>query len=808
MIKIRMLKDTEKCKVGEVVSCSKENAESTVSQGYAEYINENKLTDLEINSELKTLARLASPIEIERELKKLKEKTDSSLSTLTKQLNYIRKSINKEVVTTVTTDTSDTTVTTVTTRPEPPVTVVTVDTVVTDMIFGDSTLEQIMKHLVVTKQALTFGELALKTEKSEVNIRNTISRNKALFGRIGTKGQICYNFLLQPAIDEIQKRIEKFEYELQKKAEEEEEIRKKLKIEEDYENEVKSFVNNTKFARKGNTILIDFKELNEFNPELSDSLIQEPEKFIDLFKKSFNFEIEVSIINISKSNSINIEELRKEHLDKLVCIEGRVTSFGEVKPVIKKIKFECPSCGGILSVEQNYRTGEIKEPLRCSCGRRGGFNEIERDDENACFLQLEDLQDKTDNPHSQRVKAVIFNDLTNKENVKIFSPGNEIRCVGILKEVPIYKNKKKTVFLNWILQILSAESIEKEVDISNFPEEEVEIIENLSKKIDEEGIEAILPSFAPDVYGYDEIKSAMVLQLCNRRNEKKNGNSRNKSNILLIGDPGIAKSVMCDFSTSVSNGARKAVGGGSSAVGITASVVKEEDSLGGYRVEPGAMILAKDLLFLDELNNLADEDKPKLQEGMNEQTISINKANLHVQMKVTCGILAVANPIHGHFKEDAKESIQEQFNIPSPILNRFDSIFVMRDTVDEKTDEFIAQRMMERHRGKIKAEYERDFLKDFFAYIKSRDEPIISEVMQKEFQKVYHKARKIRNTGVKINPRFLESLTRMAVSYAKLRGDSEVKIKDINMAIRILAKSQYNIEEDLIVEIDRKFAQS
>ncbi len=291
----------------------------------------------------------------------------------------------------------------------------------------------------------------------------------------------------------------------------------------------------------------------------------------------------------------------------------------------------------------------------------------------------------------------------------------------------------------------------------------------------------------------------MILQLCNRRNLKTNGNQRNKSNILLIGDPGVAKSVLCDFSISVCGGSRKAVGGGSSAVGITASVVKEEDALGGFRVEPGAMVLAKELLFLDELNNLHDDDKPKLQEGMSEQTISINKANLHVQMKVSCGILAVANPMYGHFRKNSDKSIYEQFNIPSPILNRFDTIFMIQDSVNETQDKMIAEKMINRYRGEIKTKYNRDILRKFFSYVRNLEEPTIEDDVQEILKEIYFKARKIASSGTKINPRFLEALTRMSVSHAKLRQSKIVEEKDIKATIKILSKSQYNLQEDIIL---------
>jgi replicative DNA helicase Mcm len=415
----------------------------------------------------------------------------------------------------------------------------------------------------------------------------------------------------------------------------------------------------------------------------------------------------------------------------------------------------------------------------------------------SCYIQLEDLQDNTDNPHSQRIKGAIFDGLCEPEIIKNFTPGNEIRVTGILKEVPIIKGGKKSVFLNWIFEIVDVELIDKEVDVTAFDDETITQIKELANKIDKDGFEVLDNSFAPEVYGYEKIKQAIMLQLANRRNQVKIKSTRNKSNILLIGDPGIAKTVLCKYAVKCSSGAREAVGGGSSAVGITASVVKEEDSMGGFRVEPGAMILAKDLLFLDELNNLNEEDKPKLQEGMSEQRVSINKANLHVQMKVTCGILAVANPIHGHFRTDVKESLAEQFNIPIPILNRFDTVFMMRDEVNGESDKKIAERMMQRHTGNLSPDYDFEFLKKYFAYVRYSEEPKIEEDVAELMKEIYSIVRKSHG-NVKINPRFFESLTRMSSAAAKMRLSKVVDKKDIEVALGILSQSQYGIDELMI----------
>lgn len=700
----------------------------------------------------------------------------------------------KPPVTTVTTVTSVTSVTPVTPNSNYlPVTVVTCNTDLLRSLFSQETTERILQELILANKPLTTKFLADRLSKTEVNIRNAISRKREFFGTLGQKGQICYTYVLHPGIQEVEDRIKAKVAENNRYTEylkKQEEVKKVAKTE--LEN-VQEFAQTFKPKREQNTLFLDYENLLTFDHKLADSFLENPIHFLELYESCFTGNYNIELLNLPTSICEPIERIRHEHLNKLIMIEGRITSIGEVKPIIMHIKYECPSCGTLISIAQNYRDGLVKEPSRCSCGRRGGFRVMEETKNNGCFLQLEDLQEKTDNPHSQRIKAIVFNRLTEPESIKKLSPGNEVRCFGIVKEVPIKKFGQKSLFLNWILEISSFELIEKEIDVSNFTEVEQAKVKELSKSINEKGMEEIVSSFAPDVFGYDKIKEALILQLCNKRNDPTNQSVKNKSNILLIGDPGTAKSVMCDFAVDITYGARKAVGGGSSAVGITASVVKEEETLGGYRVEPGAMVLAKELLFIDELNNLQEEDKPKLQEGMESMSVSVDKANLHVKMKVTGGIISAANPIGGHFTMSGEKSVEEQFNIPTPILNRFDSIFVITDSVDEVKDAKIAEKMIRRHRGKLSMNYDKEFLRKFFAFIRSQKEPEIDEEVEKIINKTYCLARQRNDSRVKLNARFLNGLTRMCVASAKLRLSSKVELKDIERCILILAETEYKV---------------
>jgi replicative DNA helicase Mcm len=667
-------------------------------------------------------------------------------------------------------------------------------------VLGKGILEKIL-NLLFEENPLSYNQISEKISIDYGTLKKTMIRNKDYFQESSKDGKTKFFKLSILGEKFVREKLEDYKKKQDYFKELDEALKRKQVLVEELSEEVKNIIQNKEINlnREGKSIYIDVGELAVENPALSEMLLEKPDEVIGVFKNSLEKDYDIRFKNLPKTAIINIEELRQEHLNKLIMVECRSVSLSNVRPIIKNIKFECPSCGTVHSVLQN--DSFIRRPSRCSCGRKGGFREISKEMVNAANVMLEDLQEKTENPNLQRIRALIQKDLTEPANLSIFIPGNEIRAVGILREVSIFNKGKQSVSLGFVFEILSAELFEPEVNISNFTEEDIEKIKQLSKDIDEKGMGEINTSFAPDIYGYEQIKNALIFQLCNEKNDP-NSPTRNKPNILLMGDPGIAKSVLAKFSISLTPGSREAVGGGSSAVGITASVIKEEENLGGYRVEPGALILAKEILLIDELNNLSDEDKPKLQEGMGQQSVTINKANLHVKLRVTAGILATANPKNGSF--NPTEDPASQFNIPSPIINRFDEIFIMIDYPEENRDREIANKMIKREKGEIKPKYDIKFLKKFFIYARNFSRPEIDDNISKKLQILYVKIRKEKTEKLIINPRFVEALTRLIKASAKIRLSNKVKDKDIERALDILNKTHFQTSEYSRFNFDEK----
>jgi len=293
---------------------------------------------------------------------------------------------------------------------------------------------------------------------------------------------------------------------------------------------------------------------------------------------------------------------------------------------------------------------KFREPLRCSCGRRGGFRLIDKEMVDTARFVIQDLQEIAKNSSPSRLNCFVKEDLASSIVLNnIIQAGNDVIINGILKEVPVpLSSGGLSTRFELAMEVNYVELAEESIELENLTEEEFKKFDDLSKRIDEKGINELIPSYSPVVKGYNYVKQALILYSCNKLNNPGIDEERNKSNILLIGDPSTAKSVLVRFLTEISIGAKKVVGGSSSAVGITGSVTKDE-FLGGWMINPGALVLAKDVLFLEELNTMEDEEKSKIQDAMESQYVDITKANVSGRYKVKTGIVSCANPLAGHF---------------------------------------------------------------------------------------------------------------------------------------------------------------
>jgi replicative DNA helicase Mcm len=569
--------------------------------------------------------------------------------------------------------------------------------------------------------------------------------------------------------------------------------------------------------KKGKTIYLSFDEIIAFSHSLADYILENPEEAIAMLEMALNElymekDLKVRFTSLPKTQEIMIREIRSKHIGKLLAIEGIVRQSSDVRPQVVNAVFECPSCGKKIEVLQLEK--RFMEPSRCSnCGRKKGFKVVERHLVDAQRIVIEENPESlSGGEQPRRISVFLEDDLVEPKMEEKTTPGSRVKVIGILKEVPLpLKGGGKSTRFDLVIDannIIPLEESFEELEISE--EEEKEIIELASSP---DIYEKIVNAIAPSVYGYEEIKLALALQLFSGiRKKKADGTyTRGDIHILLVGDPGVAKSVILKFIASIAPRGRYVVGKSATGAGITATVVKDE-YLHGWGLEAGAMVLAnKGIVCIDELEKMSDVDRSAMHEGMEQQTITISKANIQATLRAETSVLAAANPKFGRF--DPYQLISQQIDLPPTLLNRFDLIFVLRDIPEREKDNLIAEHVLKEHSllGK-KPEISPELLRKYIAYARQKVKPKLTKEAMEEIKKFYVELRNMPTMAedivkpIPISPRQLEALIRLSEASAKIRLSDKVTAEDARRAIRLIKFMLLQIgidQETGQIDIDR-----
>ncbi|MFC1648331.1 minichromosome maintenance protein MCM [Nanoarchaeota archaeon] len=574
-------------------------------------------------------------------------------------------------------------------------------------------------------------------------------------------------------------------------------------------------------VRKGKRyIYIDFTELAKFSPEIADSLLEMPEETIkasEIAIERFDLEgdvkhFRVRFTNIPESQHVPIRDIRSKHLDKMVQVYGIIRQKSDVRPQVVTARFECPSCGNVINVIQI--DSKFKEPGRCSCGRKGKFRLLSKELVDAQKIVLEESpEDLEGSDQPKRLNVFLKNDLVSPMSEKRTNPGSKVLVNGVIKEVPIItQSGAKSVRYDLMMDANYVEPVQEDYTQIDLDKERVNEIIELSK--DPKIYEKLVGSVAPSIYGHEKVKEALLLQMMGgvKKERKKGGVTRGDIHILLIGDPGSGKSVLLKRITSIAPKARYVSGPASTAAGLTATVVKDE-FLRGYALEAGAMVLAnKGLCAIDELDKMNAEDRSAMHEALEQQTVSITKANIQATLRAETTLLAAANPKFGRF--DPYELLAKQIELPSTLINRFDLIFPIRDLPSKEKDEKMATFILDLHR---RTEWEEgdvdpDLMRDYVAYARQNVKPKLLESAVEEIKNYFVQ---MRNTAgdeaegirsIPISARQLEALVRLSEASARTRLSDKVTIEDSRKAIDLVhfCLSQIGLDPETgKIDIDR-----
>jgi len=568
---------------------------------------------------------------------------------------------------------------------------------------------------------------------------------------------------------------------------------------------------------------IDYREIEKFGKagiSLADELLENPGKVLeDVWDAIRSNQLirtrdgkEPRGVNIRFKNlpqKVGIRHIRSDDINRFISIEGILRKTTEVRPRIVEAVFKCPA-GHFTVKKQKY--GKFIEPDGCATDGCT-FKKLELLPKRSKFVDSQKLrvQESPEGLRGGEQPQTLDIDVTD-DLAGLVSPGDRVVINGILRSMQrVVRGEKSTVF-DIFLECNSIEIQEKEFEEVEIDEHAEDAIKELSH--DPMIYRKITHSIAPTIYGSENVKEAIALQLFGGIvKEMPDGTHlRGDIHVLLIGDPGIAKSQLLRYVVKLSPRAIYTSGQSSTSAGLTATAVKDEFGEGRWTLEAGALVLADmGVAAVDEMDKMQKEDRSALHEAMEQQTISVAKAGITATLKSRCALLGAANPKYGRF--DMYGDIADQINMPPTLLSRFDLIFIMADQPEPRRDLAIAEHILKTHGigeliaqhnktpipgvtdeyieqqlSQVKPDIEPSLFRKYVAYAKRSCYPILSTEAKEALVTYYLKLRGIaeQNKPVPVTARQLEALVRLAEASARIRLSNTIEQTDAERVINIV----------------------
>ena len=380
------------------------------------------------------------------------------------------------------------------------------------------------------------------------------------------------------------------------------------------------------------SLIIDFSLLSKYKSELADALLDKPDIYLkaaeaaarqlDVFTPgSTEFAPHVRINNLPDESGYTIQNLGAEHLNKVVRVDGIVTLITQIMPKLQLARWICIHCTRTIDTPVG-KTGVEKPSVCPGCGRGDGLY-LSEQASGFVNMQRSQMQDPVEkikgNIPAPQVDLWLEDDLVNT-----LSPGDNVIITGILRlrQNQQARGGKATPVYSKFFDVVGVEKMQKEFEELSLTKEEEDQILEISK--DPHLIDKVIMSIAPSIYGYSEMKEAIAVQLFGGTQFKvlPDGKKiRGDIHVLLVGDPGTAKSTILQYVKELAPKAIYVSGRGASGVGLTASAEKDEIADGGWVLKAGALVLASGgVVMVDEFDKMEPNDRASMHEAMEQQS--------------------------------------------------------------------------------------------------------------------------------------------------------------------------------------------
>ncbi|XP_039603308.1 DNA replication licensing factor MCM7 [Polypterus senegalus] len=499
-----------------------------------------------------------------------------------------------------------------------------------------------------------------------------------------------------------------------------------------------------------------------------------------------------------------VRDVKADSIGKLVTVRGIVTRATEVKPMMVVATYTCDQCGAetYQPIQSPSFMPLIMCPSQeCVTNKSGGRLYIQTRGSKFIKFQEIKIQEHSDQvpvgniPRSMTIFA-------RGENTRLAQPGDHVAVSGVF--LPLLK----TGFRQAVQGLLSETYLEAHRIIMMNKTEDDELgmeelgEEELRQITEEDFYEKLASSIAPEIYGHEDVKKALLLLLVGGVDQSPKGMKiRGNINICLMGDPGVAKSQLLSYIDRLAPRSQYTTGRGSSGVGLTAAVMKDPIT-NEMTLEGGALVLAdQGICCIDEFDKMMDSDRTAIHEVMEQQTISIAKAGIMTSLNARCSILAAANPAYGRY--NPKKSVEQNIQLPAALLSRFDLLWLIQDKPDRDNDLRLAQHItyVHQHSKQPPSQFvpiDMKLMRRYIALCKKK-QPAIPESLADYITAAYVEMRKearVNKDMTFTSARTLLSILRLSTALARLRLVDLVEKEDVNEAMRLMEMSKDSLQAD------------
>lgn len=584
------------------------------------------------------------------------------------------------------------------------------------------------------------------------------------------------------------------------------------------------------FPKEKRSLDINWSNLNKFDPDLADDLVNQPKTVLPAFERGLqNFDNTLGCgftskefgdanirVTLPDSKTYTVSELRARHQGDYLGVHGKMERITDPNERATSLAFECGRCMTVTTIPQPEN--DYVEPHQCQgCERKGPFT-IRFDHEDTSLVDQAKVLLK-EPPDESRSKTGQGSELTAYVDEDLIEYGGPYGLPGrVGEDVIIYGtveliqktdgNSKKPTFDRYLVaDAIEFADGEDEIDVDEYIDE-VKRYASMDNPYDR-----FAGSIAPEIKATPAWKKAELMGTAylfgSPRIDPANGPTyRGDIHMAIFGDPGMAKSVFLRSVDDVSpDSMRRSATGLASDVGLTAAAVKDEFGEGQYTLKPGILVQAGAHTIIDEIDK-GPGDLERINDALEgDQTITISKGGIHASLKTRTGLLVSGNPENGRF--DQNLSIAEQIDIDPTLLSRFDAIITLRDQIDEDQDRAVGSHILRSYRESAAMEKQSrgdavvhdidqdatqrdvplDVMRAWVKYARENIFPEIPEEIEDRLRDFYvdvrTKNREMGSDDIPATARKLESGIRYSCAFARLRLKETVEMQDAEKAIEL-----------------------